>query len=213
MRKQPLLRDVASDQQNAGLQTNILIDRDTAARLGITMQMIDDALYDAFGQRQISTIFTQINQYHVVLEALPDLQQSPNALDNIYLTSSSGGVTPLSAFAHISTGVGPLVITRQGQFPVAMVSFNLAPEGTLGDAVHVIDQAKQRLNFPASIQTSFEGAAKAFQSSLANEGFLVIAAIIVVYIVLGVLYESYIHPLTILSTLPSAGMGALFALD
>lgn len=212
LRKSPELLDVASDQQNLGLQTNLTINRDTAARLGITTQMIDDALYDAFGQRQISTIFTQVNQYRVVLEALPDLQNSPGALNNIYLNSATGGAVPLTTFTQVTNSVGPLLITRQGQFPVATISFNLAPGGTLGDAVHDINKVKQHLRIPASVITSFEGAAKAFQSSLANEGFLVIAAIIVVYIVLGVLYESYIHPITILSTLPSAGMGALLAL-
>lgn len=208
----PELRDVTSDQQNFGLQTSIDIDRDTASRLGITPSMIDNVLYDAFGQRQISTMFTQRNQYHVVLEALPALQQAPNALNNIYLTSSTGSAIPLSAFTQITLGTAPLLINRQDQFPVATVSFNLAPGAALGDAVQAIDQAKQVLHMPANIQTSFEGTAKIFQNSLAKEGWLVLAAIVVVYIVLGVLYESYIHPLTILSTLPSACLGALIAL-
>jgi len=212
LRNAPELRDVTSDQQNNGLQTFITYDRDTASRLGITSQMIDDTLYDAFGQRQISIMFTQRNQYHVVLEALPQLQLSPNALNNIYLNSTAGGSVPLSTFTQISQSVGPLVINRQGQFPVATVSFNLAPNASLGDAIHSINQANQAIGMPDNIQTSFEGSAKIFQNSLNNEGWLMLAAIIVVYIVLGVLYESYIHPITILSTLPSACMGALFAL-
>ena len=208
----PILRDVASDNQESGLQTSIKINRDTASRLGITLQMIDDTLYDAFGQRQISTMFTQRNQYYVILEVLPELQQAPSALSNIYINSSSGRAVPLSEFTQISQEVGPLVLNRQGQFPVAMVSFNLAPGAALGDAMDIINQTKQDIGIPDNIQTNFEGAARVFQSSLANEGWLVVAAIIVVYIVLGVLYESYIHPITILSTLPSAGMGALLAL-
>jgi multidrug efflux pump len=215
----PQLADVVSDQQNLGLHTFIDIDRDTAARLGITVQMIDDALYNAFGQRQISTMFTQRNQYRVILETLPDQQMGPKALDNIYLpsTTSSNGVTsvgmvPLSAFTRISQEVGASLITRQDQFPAATISFNLASNAVLGDAVRAIEQATQDLNTPPSVQTSFEGAAQVFQNSLTNEGWLVLAAIIVVYIVLGVLYESYIHPITILSTLPSASMGALLAL-
>ena len=212
LRNAPELRDVTSDQQNNGLQTFITYDRDTASRLGITSQMIDDTLYDAFGQRQISIMFTQRNQYHVVLEALPQLQQDPNALSNIYLNSTTGGSVPLSTFTQISQGVGPLVINRQGQFPVATVSFNLAPNASLGDAIHSINQVNQMIGMPDNIQTSFEGSAKIFQNSLSNEGWLMLAAIIMVYIVLGVLYESYIHPITILSTLPSACMGALLAL-
>jgi len=206
------LQDVVSDQQTLGLQTFIEIDRDTAARLGITTQMIDDALYNAFGQRQISIMFTQRNQYRVVLEALPDPLGGANALQQIYLNSTSGGMVPLSTFTRISQGVAPLIITRQDQFPSTTLSFNLAPGVSLGEAVNIIDQAKLDLNIPPNVQTSFEGAARVFQNSLSNEGWLVLAAIIVVYIVLGVLYESYIHPITILSTLPSAGMGALLAL-
>ncbi len=212
LKKSPALQDVASDQQEAGLQTTLTIDRDTASRLGITTQMIDDALYDAFGQRQVSTIFTQVNQYHVVLEAMSELGQGPEALNNIYLNANNGGVIPLSTFTQVTQGIGPLLINRQGQFPVSIISFNLAPGATLGDAVNAIHAAKQTLGIPNTIQTSFEGAASAFQSALANEIWLVLATIVVVYIVLGVLYESYIHPLTILSTLPSACMGALLAL-
>lgn len=208
----PGLRDVASDQQNLGLRTVIHVDRDTASRLGITMQMIDDTLYDAFGQRQVSIMFTQKNQYRVVLDAAPSLQSGPDALNNIYLTTSTGDSIPLRTFTTISNDVGSLVINRQNQFPVVTLSFNLNPGTVLGDAIRAVDQVKDSLNAPISLQMGFEGSAKIFQSSLGNEGWLVFAAIIVVYIVLGVLYESYIHPLTILSTLPSAGMGALLAL-
>ena len=266
LRKLSLLRDVAGDQQNLGLQTQININRDTAYRLGLTAQAVDDTLYDAFGQRQVSIMFTQLNQYRVVLETLPDFQQSPGALDNIYinttannsvipnnaavtnntsrtsspapsvsspvvpvaamttgmplsnppfsspLSNTTGGAVPLSAFTSLSTGLGPLLITRQGQFPVATISFNLAPGATLGEAVDAIEKTAKDLRIPASVETRFEGGAAVFQSSLANEGWLLLAAIIVVYILLGILYESYIHPLTILSTLPSACMGALLAL-
>ena len=223
LRVQSMLHDVADDQQNKGLQTYINIDRATASRLGITTQMIDDTLYDAFGQRQISTLFTQRNQYHVVLEMMPDLLKRLDALNDIYINSSvnttangkaitSNNAVPLRAFTQISQIIGPLVIHRQNQFPVAMISFNLTRDAALGDAIQLIDQTKQALNMPDSVQTSFEGAAKIFQNSLSNEGWLVLAAIFVVYIVLGVLYESYIHPITILSTLPSAAMGALLAL-
>ncbi len=209
----PELRDVASDVQNLGLQSMITIDRSTASRFGITPTLVDATLYDAFGQRQISTMFTQINQYHVILEVSPDLKLTPqNVLDHLFIQSPNGNSIPFSTFTTVSQGVGPLVINRQGQFPVSTISFNLAPGNSLGDAVKAIENAKQDLEFPVSVQTAFEGAARSFQNSLANEGFLVIAAIVVVYIVLGILYESYIHPITILSTLPSAGMGALLAL-
>lgn len=212
LQNEPDLRDVTSDQQNLGLQTNVQFDRDTASRLGITPQMIDNTLYDAFGQRQVSTMYTQSNQYRVVLEALPKLQLDPSALNNIYLKSTNGGFVALGAFTQISQGVGPLTVNRQAQFPVATISFNLAPGSSLGSAINEINQVKQDLNIPESVTTSFEGAAKIFSNSLGNEGWLVLAAIIVVYIVLGVLYESYIHPITILSTLPSACVGALLAL-
>lgn len=212
LRQLPELRDVASDNQNHGLQTFIDIDRDTASRLGISAQLLDNTLYDAFGQRQVSTMFTQRNQYYVVLEVLPALQQDPNALSNIYINSTLGKPIPIAAFIHVNQQLGPLVIYRQGQFPVSNISFNVAPHYSLGAAMRAINQAKEDLDIPESIQTSFEGAAKIFMNSLANEGWLILAAIIVVYIVLGVLYESYIHPITILSTLPSACMGGLFAL-
>jgi multidrug efflux pump len=212
LRTLPELRDVASDEQNGGLEARLVIDRDTASRLGITPQMIDDALYDAFGQRQVSTIFTQFNQYHVVLEVTPALQQNPDALKSIYVHSPTGGEVPLSAFTHVVSKSAPLAVSHQGQFPSATLSFNLAPGAALGDAVTAIANAEREIGMPASVQTSFQGAAQAFQASLANEPVLILAALITVYIVLGVLYESYIHPLTILSTLPSAGVGAILAL-
>jgi multidrug efflux pump len=207
-----VLQDVASDQQNTGLVTSISIDRDTASRLGISMQTIDDTLYDAFGQRQISTMFTQRNQYHVILETLPKLQLAPLSLNDIYLNSSTGGSVPLGTITQLSQHAGPLLITHQDQFPASTISFNLAPGAALGDASNIINQTIKDLGVPTSVQTQFEGTAKIFQNSLGNEGWLVLAAIVVVYIVLGVLYESYIHPITILSTLPSAGLGALLAL-
>ncbi|HYY25387.1 MAG TPA: efflux RND transporter permease subunit, partial [Candidatus Udaeobacter sp.] len=208
----PMLRDVASDQQEQGLQTRLVIDRATASRLGISPQMVDDTLYDAFGQRQISTIFTQLNQYHVVLETLPDFKNDPQDLDHLYIQSSTGGAVPLSAFTHVESIHAPLTINHQGQFPVANVSFNLAPGASLGEGVTAVNRAKQELNLPPSIQASFQGTAQAFQASLVNEPFLILAALVTVYIVLGVLYESTVHPITILSTLPSAGVGALLAL-
>jgi len=208
----PELRDVATDQMTHGLQTQLVIDRDTASRLGITPAAIDNTLYDAFGQRQISTIFTQFNQYHVVLEVAPNFQQNPDALKSIYVNSISGSEVPLSAIAHIEPSTTSLEVNRQGQFPAVTLSFNLAPGASLSQAVDAINQAKQEMGVPASIQASFQGTAAAFQASLANEPLLILAALITVYIVLGVLYESYIHPLTILSTLPSAGVGALLAL-
>jgi multidrug efflux pump len=212
LRTHPDLRDVSSDQQDKGLQLFVEFDRTTAARLGITPQMIDDALYDAFGQRQVSTIFTQLNQYRVVLAAKPEFQQGPEALRNIYLRGINGGQVPLGAFIKTSETTGPLVISRQGQFPAATISFNLAPRAALGHAVDAIESAEKKMNFPASIRGSFQGTAQAFRVSLENEPFLILAALITVYIVLGVLYESYIHPVTILSTLPSAGVGAILAL-
>ena len=208
----PELRDVSSDQQDKGLQASLTIDRITASRLGITPQLIDDTLYDAFGQRQVSTIFTQLNQYRVVLEVKPEFQQTPDKLKAIYIRSSGGGQVPLSAITRYSETTGPLVISHQGQFPVTTLSFNLAPGASLGDAVEAIERTKQALGMPASIQGSFQGTAQAFRNSLSNEPLLILAALITVYIVLGVLYESYIHPITILSTLPSAGVGALLAL-
>jgi multidrug efflux pump len=212
LRDLPELRDVSSDQQNEGLQTLVTIDRATASRLGITPQMIDDTLYDAYGQRLISTMFTQLNQYRVILETKPEFKDHPEDLGSLYVRSSAGGQVPLGAISRVQETKGPLVISHQGQFPATTISFNLAPDASLGDAVKAIDSAMRELGMPASIRGSFQGTAQAFQSSLANEPLLILAALVTVYIVLGVLYESYIHPITILSTLPSAGVGALLAL-
>jgi multidrug efflux pump len=212
MQTLPQLRDVATDQQTHGAQATLTIDRVTASRLGITPAAIDNALYDAFGQRQISTLFTQLNQYHVILETLPDFQRNPSKLNDVYVLSTSGGAVPLSAFSHFESGVAPLAINHQGQFPAVTISFNLAPSAALGEATKAIEAAQKELNMPLSVQASFQGTAKAFIASLANEPWLILAAIITVYIILGVLYESYIHPITILSTLPSAGAGAILAL-
>ena len=208
----PQLRDVATDQQNGGLETTLVIDRDTASRLGIGMQDIDNTLYDAFGQRLVSTMFTQLNQYHVVLEVAPEFRTDPSDLRNIYVRSSSGMQVPLASFAHFEQTTTPLTVDHQGQFPVVTISFNLPANESLGDAVTAIKQAEQDIGLPVSIHSSFQGTAAAFQRSLSNEPLLILAAVVVVYIVLGVLYESYIHPLTILSTLPSAGIGAILAL-
>jgi multidrug efflux pump len=212
LRTLPELRDVATDQQTLGSQAKLVIDRVTASRLGITPQAIDNVLYDAFGQRQIAMLFTQLNQYHLVLETLPEFQKDPAKLSDIYLKSNSGGAVPLSAFTHFESGTASLVINRQGQFPSVTISFNLAPGVALGKAVTAIQKAQKELGMPLSVQASFQGTAAAFQASLKNEPWLILAAIVAVYIVLGVLYESYIHPITILSTLPSAGVGALLAL-
>ena len=212
LRTLPELRDVASDQLVGGLQVSVVIDRDTASRLGIQPQAIDDTLYDAFGQRQVSTIFTQLNQYHVILEVAPRFQDNPEALKAIYVKSANGTQVPLSAFTHYVTGSAPLSVNHQGQFPAVTVSFNLAPGVALGHAVNAIKAVEREIGLPLSIRAAFQGTAKAFQASLANEPLLILAALITVYIVLGVLYESYIHPITILSTLPSAGVGAILAL-
>jgi multidrug efflux pump len=208
----PQLRDVATDQQTHGAQASLVIDRVTASRLGITPQAIDNALYDAFGQRQISTLFTQLNQYHVILETLPDFQRNPSKLNDIYVLSTSGTAVPLSAFSHFESGVAPLAINHQGQFPAVTISFNLAPGAALGEATKAIERAQKDLDMPLSVQASFQGTAQAFIASQSNEPLLILAAIVTVYIILGVLYESYIHPITILSTLPSAGAGAILAL-
>jgi multidrug efflux pump len=213
LRRLPGLSDVASDQQNGGLEAALVIDRDTASRLGIAPQAIDDTLYDAFGQRQVSTIFTQLNQYHVILEVAPRFRENPEALKSLYVKSASGTQVPLGAFAHFVAGTTPLAVNHQGQFPSATLSFNLAPGQALGHAVDAIRVAEQEIGLPASVHASFQGTARAFQASLANEPLLILAAIVTVYIVLGVLYESYIHPVTILSTLPSAGVGAILALQ
>jgi multidrug efflux pump len=240
----PQLANVVSDQQGGGLQAWLVIDRATASRLGITPAQIDSALYDAYGQRQISTLFTQLNQYHTVLEVDPHFQLSPENLDDIYIpyntaspgapasgvasgsgatsatacsgatpgNSASRGEVPLSAIAHLEERATPLVVSRQGQFPVVTISFDVAPGYALGDAVRVINSTRSQLHLPLSIQTAFQGTAAAFEASLTNEPLLILAALITVYIVLGVLYESYVHPITILSTLPSAGVGAILAL-
>jgi multidrug efflux pump len=208
----PELRDIATDQQEQGLRAHLVIDRDTASRLGITPQMIDDTLYDAFGQRQISTMFTQLNQYRVVLEVAPEFQQGPEALNDIYLRSASNGMVPLSAVTRFEQATTPLSLNHQGQFPVVTVSFNLAPSSSLGDAVRAVNRAREEIDLPPSIQGEFQGTAKAFEGALGGQPLLILAAVLTVYIVLGVLYESYIHPATILSTLPSAAVGALSAL-
>jgi multidrug efflux pump len=210
----PQLEDVASDQENQGLSAYLTIDRDTAGRFGITPATVDNALYDAFGQRIVSTIFTQSNQYRVILQADSSLMASLDSLGTIYLPSSTavGGEVPLSALVKVSTRTAPLSVDHLGQFPSTTVSFNLAQGAALGDAVNAIKKAESDIKLPASVITTFQGAALAFQATLGNELFLIIAAIITVYIVLGVLYESFIHPITILSTLPSAGVGALLAL-
>jgi multidrug efflux pump len=235
---------VASDQQNSGLRASITLDRDTAARLVLTTATIDNTLYDSFGQRQVSTMFTQVNQYHVILEVDPKYQQSPGNLNDVYITPSTSGITssagttsslasgsgttttststltssaatgsaPLGTFAHWTTKAGPQTISHQGQFPVVTLSFNLAPGVALSDAVTAIDAAKKDLNMPPSIEAAYQGETQAFQASLTSEPLLILAAMVTVYIILGVLYESFIHPITILSTLPSAGVGALLAL-
>ncbi|WP_114153224.1 MdtB/MuxB family multidrug efflux RND transporter permease subunit [Chromobacterium haemolyticum] len=212
LRRLPQLADVASDLQDKGLQAYVNINRDTAARLGVSTAAIDNALYDAFGQRLISTIFTQTNQYRVVLEVDPQHQQDPLSLKSLYVPTANGGPVPLDAVASIEERPAALAINHLGQFPTATVSFNLAPGASLGAAVDAIRQAEAELGLPASIDTKFQGAALAFQASLSNTLWLILAAIVTMYIVLGVLYESYIHPITILSTLPSAGIGALLAL-
>ena len=212
MRKLPGLADVSSDQQNNGLQASLVYDRLTASRLGITPQMIDDTLSDAFGQRQVSTMFTQLNQYHVVMEVEPEFWQSPEGLKQIYVRAANGGVVPLSAFTHYEPTTAPLAVNHQGQFPSVTLSFNLTPGLALSDAVSRIHDMEQSMGMPATIHGSFSGTLQAFQASLATQPLLITAALIAVYIVLGILYESYIHPITILSTLPSAGMGAVLAL-
>jgi multidrug efflux pump len=212
LRREPALQDVATDQQTGGVRADVAIDRDTASRFGISTSDVDNTLYSAFGQRQVSTIFTQLNQYHVVLELKPEYRRSPDALTNLYVPGSDGRPVPLQAFTKVTTARTPLTVNHQGQFPAATLSFNLAEGTSLGEAVKTAEEATRRIGLPAGFQAEFQGTAAAFQTSLANEGWLILAAMVTVYIVLGVLYESYIHPLTILSTLPSAGIGALLAL-
>ena len=212
LRSLPELQDVASDQQAAGLQVKLTIDRNAAGRLGIQPAAIDNTLYDAFGQRQVSTIFTQLNQYRVILEVKPEFQRSVGALGHIYVNSQAGNQVPLSAFTRIERTTAPLAISHQGQFPAVTISFDTAPGVALGHAVEAIRSADAEIGLPSSIRSDFSGTAQAFRESLASEPLLILAALLTVYIVLGVLYESYIHPVTILSTLPSAGVGALLAL-
>jgi multidrug efflux pump len=212
LRSLPQLRDVNTDQQDKGLQTTVLIDRDTAARLGVAAADVDNALYDAFGQRQVSVMYRQLNQYHVVMEVAPNFSRTTEALDNIYVRGSNGAAVPLSALAHFGPSNVALAVNHQGQYPSATVSFNLAPGVALGDATKAIEDAERSIAFPVTIHASFQGTAAAFRDSLSSEPILILAALLTVYIVLGILYESYAHPITILSTLPSAGVGALLAL-
>ena len=212
LRSIPIIVDVNTDQQDRGQQSTLVIDRPTAARLGLTPQMIDDTLYDAFGQRQVSITYTRLNQYHVVLEVDPRFAQGPEALRGVYVRAPSGALVPLSAFARYELLSAPLSVNHQGQFPALTVSFNLTPGASLGDAVRAVEDATRQMGLPSTIRGSFQGTAQAFQDALANESILIMAALATVYVVLGVLYESYVHPITILSTLPSAGVGALLAL-
>jgi len=209
---QPELADVASDQQQGGWQVSVSVDRAKAARYNVLPLAIDDTLYDAFGQRQVATIFTQLNQYRVILEVNPQFQQSPASLDKIYVKSTTGLMIPLTTFATVNIGTAPLTIAHEGQFPAVTLSFNLAAGASLGAAVDAINRATKAIGLPDTVATSFSGSAAEFRSSLTSEPLLILAAIVVIYIVLGVLYESYIHPLTILSSLPSAGVGALLAM-
>ncbi len=212
LRTVKILTDVSSDQQNSGLEANVVVDRDTSSRLGLSQQAIDDTLYDAFGQRQVSTMYTPLNQYHVVMEVAPQFWQNPESLDLIHVRASTGGLVKLSTFTHFANDQTALAVNHQGQFPSVTISFNLAPGIALGQAVDAITQAEAQIKMPAGIRGTFQGTAQAFQDSLKNEGFLIAFALFAVYIVLGILYESYIHPITILSTLPSAGVGAILAL-
>jgi multidrug efflux pump len=212
LRGLPELRDVNTDQQDHGLQAKLIIDRDTASRLGVSPQDLDNALYDAFGQRQVSTMYRPLNQYHVVMEVAPRFQQTTEALQNIYLRASNGNPIPLAAFTHFVPSNAPLAVNHQGQIPSVTISFNLAPGVSLGAATEVIQNAQRSIGFPSTIQASFQGTAAAFQDSLSSQKILIFTALVTVYIVLGMLYESYIHPITILSTIPSAGVGALLAL-
>jgi multidrug efflux pump subunit AcrB len=212
IRKLPEVKDVTSDQQNAGLQLDLTIDRDAAARHGITVAQIDNTLYDAFGQRQVATTFTQTNQYRVILEAAPSVGSGPDALDRIYVTSPGGAQVPLAELVRARPTTVALSVSHQGQFPSTTISFNTAPGVALSEAVAAVERTVLEIGMPASIHGSFSGTAQAFRDSLSSQPILVLIALIAVYIVLGVLYESYIHPITILSTLPSAGLGALLAL-
>jgi multidrug efflux pump len=208
----PVILDANSDQQIHGLQTQIVIDRSTASRYGVRPEDIDTALYSAFGQRQVSTMYTGINQYHVILELLPEYQQDPSALRSVYVKAANGTAVPLSTFTRVRTTTNSLAVNHQGQFPSITLSFALAPGASLSQAVDAVNRAEEEISLPANVHGAFAGTAKAFQASLKNQPILILAALVAVYIVLGMLYESYIHPITILSTLPSAGVGALLAL-
>jgi len=210
--KLPELRDVATDQQTAGLQLNVEIDRDTAARFGILPINVDNTLYDAYGQEQVTTLYGQMNQYHVVLEVLPEYRSHPSDLNGLFVKAADGSQVPLSQIAKWTPVSTALAVNHQGQFPAITISFNLAPDVALGPAVDAIHQAELNIHLPPSIHAGFAGTAQAYSDSLKSEPLLILAALVVVYIVLGVLYESLIHPITILSTLPSAGVGALLAL-
>jgi multidrug efflux pump len=212
MRKLPGFTDVNTDQQNSGLQASLIYDRDTASRLGITPQLIDNTLYQAFGQAQVSTMYTALNQYHVVMEAAPQFWQSPVGLNDVYVHPTTGGEVPLSAIAHFEPKTAPLAVNHQSQFPSVTVSFNLAPGVSLSDAAATINQMEQQIGMPQSIRGMYSGTLQAFQASLSTEPMLIITALLAVYIVLGILYESFIHPITIISTIPSAGVGAVLAL-
>ncbi|HVC47411.1 MAG TPA: multidrug efflux RND transporter permease subunit [Terracidiphilus sp.] len=212
MRTMPELRDISTDEQDQGLAAQLVIDRDTASRLGVTAAAIDQTLYDAFGQREVSTMYTGLNQYFVVMEVDPQYQQSPAALNGIYIKSSTGQMVPLSAIAHFETERTSLTVNHQGQYPSVSLSFNLAPNVSLGQAVTAIERVEVQMGMPSAMHASFSGTAQAFQDSLRTEPYLILAAVVAVYIVLGILYESLIHPLTILSTLPPAGVGAILAL-
>lgn len=212
MRKLPGFTDVNTDQQNSGLQASLIYDRDTASRLGITPQLIDNTLYQAFGQAQVSTMYTALNQYHVVMEAAPQFWQSPVGLNDVYVHPTTGGEVPLSAIAHFEPKTAPLAVNHQSQFPSVTVSFNLAPGVSLSDAAATINQMEQKIGMPQSIRGMYSGTLQAFQASLSTEPMLIITALLAVYIVLGILYESFIHPITIISTIPSAGVGAVLAL-
>ena len=207
-----MISDVSSDQQNRGLQAMVQYDRGTAARFGITPQLIDATLYDAFGQRPVSTMYASLNQYHVVMEAAPEFWQDPLFLKRIYVDSPGGQQVPLSAFAKFASTTAPLTVTHQGLFPAVTISFNLKPGVALGDAVNAATVAAAKVGLPATIQTEFAGTAQAYQASLATEPILIAAALVAVYLILAMLYESYVHPITIISSLPAASVGALLAL-
>jgi multidrug efflux pump len=212
LREQPQLQDVTSDQSKAGKEAKLVIDRDTASRLGITPMMIDDLLYDAYGQRQVTTMFTQLSQYRVILEVLPEFKNSLSDVGSLYVRTTGGRTAPLGSFTRVEQRNVPLAINHQGQFPVVTVSFNVTPGTSLGAAVSAVEATAQELEIPASMTGQFQGSAEAFRNSLSSTPLLLLAALVTVYIVLGVLYESYIHPLTILSTLPSAGVGGLLGM-